>query len=335
MTIDHTLSWEVARVGGMLAYVLTTGSVVIGLLVSLKLRSPAWPRFLTTELHRFVTVLALVFSIVHGLAVWVDPFTGFGPSEVLVPGVSHYRPLWVALGIVGGYLLVAVWASEYVRRWIGYAWWRRFHFIAFAAFVLATVHGIGTGSDTATPWALALYGVSTFAVLALVGWRLLSGPESIRRAAAFVLVSAAVAGGVVFTALGPARAGWNEIANEGNGSGASDAWLAANEVASAPTTAFSVPVSAQLVREGLIVGTFSGAADGSIELRLDARSVLLSLTLSDGWSCSGDASTTERDVLATCRADDGSAVEVDLGSLRAGDGRITGTLAVEVPTPAS
>ncbi len=226
--IDHTLSWEVARTGGMLAYVLVTASVVIGMLISLKLRSPAWPRFLTTDLHRYVTVFALTFTVVHGLAVWVDPFTGFTPAEVLLPAASHYRPLWVGLGIVGGYLLLAVWASEYVRRWIGYAWWRALHYLAFAVFALATLHGIGTGSDTSAPWALAIYFVCTGAVLALLGWRLLSGPVSIPRSLVFVLAGASVAAVAIFTMVGPTQPGWNGTANSGNGQGASAAWLAAH-----------------------------------------------------------------------------------------------------------
>ena len=85
MTLDHTLTWEVARVGGMLAYVLVTASVALGLLLSLKATSENWPRFITNELHRFVTLVALVFTGVHTLAVLVDPFTGFSLTEVFVP----------------------------------------------------------------------------------------------------------------------------------------------------------------------------------------------------------------------------------------------------------
>ena len=116
MTLDHTLTWEIARVGGMLAYVLVTASVALGLLLSLKATSENWPRFITNELHRFVTLVALVFTGLHTLAVLLDPFTGFSLNEVFLPLTSHYRPLWIAMGIVSAYLLVAVWASEYVRK---------------------------------------------------------------------------------------------------------------------------------------------------------------------------------------------------------------------------
>jgi hypothetical protein len=332
MSIDHTISWEVARVGGMLAYVLASASVVIGMLVSLKLRSPNWPRFVTTELHRFVSVLTLVFTVVHGVAVWLDPFTGFTPTEVLVPMASHYRPMWIAFGIVGGYLLVAVWGSEYVRRWIGYAWWRRLHYATFAVFVLGTLHGIGAGSDTSAPWALAFYAVCTGSVLVLVGWRLLSGPASMRRSVAFLVIGAAVAGLAVFAVIGPAQSGWNAIANDGNGSGVSDAWLAAHPTTpTAPSDAFEGTVTGSLVATDELSGTFEGARTGSFDLRVGPLN-LLSLALDDGWSCSGPATVSGSGVSAACAAGDGSAVEVDLSALRRADDRVLGHIAV-IPTP--
>jgi len=172
MTLDHTLTWETARVAGMLAYALVTASVTLGLLLSLKATSENWPRFITNELHRFVTLVALVFTGLHTIAVLLDPFTGFSLAEVLLPLTAHYRPLWIAMGIVSAYLLVAVWASEYVRKRIGYAWWRRFHYLAFAVFLLGTLHGLGTGSDSAQPWALALYAAAGGLVTLLIAARL-------------------------------------------------------------------------------------------------------------------------------------------------------------------
>jgi hypothetical protein len=332
--LDHTISWEIARAGGMLAYLLASASVVIGMLVSLKLRSPRWPRFVTTELHRFVTVLALVFSAVHGVAVWIDPFTGFTPAEVLLPFASHYRPLWVALGIVAGHLLVAVWASEYVRGRIGYAWWRRFHFVAFGVFALATVHGVATGSDTASAWGLALYAVPVALVLALAAWRLLAGGDSIARAAAVVAAGAAVGWLVVFTLTGPVLAGWNEIANDGNGSGASDAWLAAHPAsAPAPAAGFGADLLVTVAGEDRLVGQFSGDEPGSVAIQVeDEGRVELSMTLASGWDCSGSAAASGSAITALCAAGDGSAVDVSVSDLRRTDVAIVGHIAVAPAT---
>jgi hypothetical protein len=335
--IDHTLSWEIARVGGMIAYLLVVASVLVGMLVSLKLRSPRWPRFVTTELHRYLTVLALAFVVIHGLAVWLDAFTGFTPAEVLVPFASHYRRLWVALGIVAGYLLLAVWASEYVRGRIGYAWWRRLHFGAFGVFALATVHGIATGTDTASPWGLAAYAVSVGAVLVLLVWRLLAGGGTIARAAAVVASTAVVGWLVVFTLTGPALAGWNEIANDGHGSGASLAWLAAHPAAaSAPAARIDTDLAVTLVGDDRLVGRFIGASSGSVALQVadEEEPAQLSLSLSNGWACSGAVGGSGTVITSVCQAGDGSTVDVEVSSLRRmSNGGIVGHLAVEPATP--
>ncbi|GAC1435866.1 MAG: hypothetical protein NVSMB65_09890 [Chloroflexota bacterium] len=166
------LTWTVARAGGMTSYALLTLSVVLGLTLSLRWQTPRWPRLVTNELHSFLMAISLVFSGLHGLALWLDPFTRFAWTELLVPGVSHYRPVWTAAGILAGDLAVAVWLSTWVRPQIGYAWWRRLHVATFVVYALATIHGIAAGSDTRTPWALGVYGASAVVVSTLVAARL-------------------------------------------------------------------------------------------------------------------------------------------------------------------
>ena len=142
------VTWDVARAGGILAYLLLTVSVALGLALSMRWQRPRWPRLFTNELHGFVALLCLVFVAVHVLAVVLDPYTRFGWRDVLVPLATSYRPVWMALGIVGLYLLLAVWISTGLRARIGYAWWRKLHTGTFAIYLLATLHGLATGTDT-------------------------------------------------------------------------------------------------------------------------------------------------------------------------------------------
>ena len=121
-----------------------------------------------------MSLLALVFIAVHVMAVAVDPFTHFGLTAVLVPFASHYRPVWMGLGIVALYLLLAVWVSSRLRRRIGHRLWRQIHVLAFAVYGAATLHGLGTGSDTRTIWAGALYAASVALVGSLLAVRLLA-----------------------------------------------------------------------------------------------------------------------------------------------------------------
>jgi predicted ferric reductase len=168
-TTWETVTWDVARAGGFTAYILLTLAVLVGLALSTQLQSPSrWPRLLNSELHNFLTLLSTIFLGVHVLAVIVDPFTHFGLNEILIPLASHYRAEWMALGIVGLYLGIAIGISTLLRKRIGYSWWRRLHVLTLGIFALAAIHGIGTGSDTQTWWALGIYLVSIVLVGALL-----------------------------------------------------------------------------------------------------------------------------------------------------------------------
>src|SRR5258707_2895151 len=168
-TIWETVTWDIARSGGFTAYILLTLAVVVGLALTTQLQSPSrWPRLINSELHNFLTLLSTIFLGVHVLAVIVDPFTHFGLNEILIPLASHYRPEWMALGIVGLYLGIAIGISTLLRKHIGYKWSTRLPVLTLGIFSLATIQRLGTGSVNQTWWALGIYLVSIVLVGALL-----------------------------------------------------------------------------------------------------------------------------------------------------------------------
>ena len=171
MGIWKSVTWDVARAGGLTAYALLTASVLIGLALSLHWQSARWPRLINNALHNYLTLLGAIFLGVHILAVWADPFTHFGLNEIWLPLASHYRPLGMAFGIVGLYIGIAIGISTWLRPRIGYQLWRKLHLLTLALYVFATVHGIVSGTDTRTWWAVGMYGVSVLMVGALVMMR--------------------------------------------------------------------------------------------------------------------------------------------------------------------
>src|SRR6266852_5338575 len=196
-TIWETVTWDVARAGGFTAYILLTLAVVVGLALSTQFQSPSrWPRLINSELHNFLTLLSTISLGVHALAVIADPFTHFGLNEILIPLASHYRTEWMALGILALYLGIAIGISTLLRKRIGYSWWRRLHVLTLGIFALATIHGIGTGSDTQTWWALGIYLVSIALVGSLLCRRLLSSKGKRKRAPAHPAHPATPARGV-------------------------------------------------------------------------------------------------------------------------------------------
>jgi predicted ferric reductase len=165
------LTWYVARAGGLLAFVLVTVAVVLGLTMSGRARSQRWPRFAVEEVHRFVGLLAGTFVGIHVLALLVDSYMPFSLMQILVPGAAPYRPLATALGVVSAELLVALAVTNRLRKRLSYRVWRRAHFLNFGVWSLALVHGIFTGTDRGTVWAAGLYGASAALVGGLTVWR--------------------------------------------------------------------------------------------------------------------------------------------------------------------
>jgi predicted ferric reductase len=175
-TLWNAIVWDIARAGGITAYVLLSLAVLIGLALSLRLQSARWPRLINNELHNFLSLLALIFTTVHVLAVWIDPYTNLGWKAIFIPLATTYHPLEMAMGIVALYLGLAVGISTWIRPWIGYAWWRRFHIVTLLVYLLSTLHGITIGTDTNTSWAIGLYAGSSILVMVLLLMRVIKRP---------------------------------------------------------------------------------------------------------------------------------------------------------------
>ena len=268
MSVWQAVTWNIARAGGFSAFGLLTFSVAIGLALTLHLQSLRWPRLINSELHNFLTLLALIFTGIHVLAVWVDPFTSFGWNEVFIPLASHYRPLWMALGIVAFYLGIAIGISTWLRPHIGYKLWRNLHVLTLLLYALVVVHGIATGSDTRTMWGAAIYALSVLLIGALLWMRLLKPVNAQSRAHPVLAVSLVVilAVGAFWALLGPFRPGWNAYAN--NASTSSSRPASTSRAATSPQTAFPSSFTSNL--QGQM--TQNGPdGNGNLTLQLDLQ----------------------------------------------------------------
>jgi sulfoxide reductase heme-binding subunit YedZ len=135
-------------------------------------RLSSWPAFAVTDVHRFVGLLVGAFVSLHVLFIALDTYVHFSLAQLVVPGMSSYRPLWVALGIVAAELLAAIAATNVLRKRVGHRLWRRVHYLTFVVWAGATAHGIGAGTDSNTSWLRLLYVVSIAAVLGALAWRI-------------------------------------------------------------------------------------------------------------------------------------------------------------------
>lgn len=168
------VDWYAARAAGVIAYVLLTLVVLVGLTLAGKLTVKTWPKFAVTDLHRFGSLLVGVFIGLHVLTIALDTYTPFSVTQLVVPFASSYRPVWVALGIVSAELLIAVAVTNALKSRIPYRWWRRAHFATFLVWAGSTVHGIGAGTDSKSLWLSTIYVVAVASVLAALAWRILA-----------------------------------------------------------------------------------------------------------------------------------------------------------------
>ncbi|MER5434094.1 ferric reductase-like transmembrane domain-containing protein [Streptomyces sp. NPDC002588] len=206
--------WYASRAGGTLALLLLTATVVLGIVSGGRARPRRVGRFELGVLHRNLSLLTLVFLVVHVVTAVLDPFVHLGWAVSVVPFGASYRPLWLGLGTAALDLLLAVAVTSALRRRLGVRRWKAVHRLAYAAWPLALFHGVGAGTDTRLPLQLWLYAGCLGAAVAAVWWRLVkAGPGRI--AGRLTAAVAATAVPVVLTAFlttGPLQPGWSQRA---------------------------------------------------------------------------------------------------------------------------
>jgi sulfoxide reductase heme-binding subunit YedZ len=144
--------WLVGRASGLVALVLVTISVGLGLAMAGKvMRRPGLSPKLRA-VHEQTALAGIVAIAVHGITLLGDPWLHPGISGITIPFAMGFRPLWTGLGIVAGYLTALVGLSFYARRRIGARLWRKVHRAMVLVYPLGLVHAIGAGTDASTVW---------------------------------------------------------------------------------------------------------------------------------------------------------------------------------------
>ena len=213
-SIGPSAYWYLARGTGAVALLLLTASVVIGVLGALRVSGGRWPRFAVDTVHRDVSLLVMVVLVVHIVTSVLDSFAPIALTAAVIPFGSSYRPLWLGLGALAFDLMIALVITSLVRRRLGYQRWRAVHWLAYASWPVAVLHGLGTGSDTKAWWMLALTVASVGAVVAAVGVRL-ARAGTLRPGLRMPVTALSVAtpiGLAVFTIAGPLAPHWSRRA---------------------------------------------------------------------------------------------------------------------------
>lgn len=294
--IGPSAYWYLTRSTGWVSLLLLTAVVVLGVVEAIRWSTPGWPRFIVHGLHRYVSLLVLVFLGLHILTAVLDSFAPIGLLEAIAPFVGSYRPFWLGLGAVAFDLLVAVAITSAIRRHIGYRAWRIVHWLAYACWPIALIHALGTGSDVKSVWSLALTALCVTAVIVAVGIRAMRGwPAHARlRGGSLALTVLLPVALIVWLPGGPLGSGWARRAGTPTSLLPSSARRTPSSGTSAPGTsaprtssepldeAFTAELSGTVKQEpGPVRGqiavhiatSFTAPVAGRLEIQLDGPAV--------------------------------------------------------------
>ncbi len=168
--LDTHLLWITSRAAGSLALILASLSVGVGLLMGGKLMKGRTPDL--RVVHEALSLGTIAALAVHAGALLLDGFIRMSVLDVRIPFAASYHRFWTGLGIAGGWAIVLLGLSFYVRDRIGRARWKLLHRFTALGWLAGAGHALGEGTDAGQWWFLAAMAIVVLPALALLLARL-------------------------------------------------------------------------------------------------------------------------------------------------------------------
>jgi sulfoxide reductase heme-binding subunit YedZ len=172
--MTHTLItalWYLGRGTGVGALVLLTLSVCLGIITRSGRRMRVLPRFALNDLHKTAALTATGLLAVHIGSLLFDPYAQLRLADVIIPFQGQYRPLYLGVGTLAVDLIALVVGTSLVRHRIGPRVFKAVHWLTYALWPLALLHGLGIGTDAPSTWFTALAAACAGVVGLVVVWR--------------------------------------------------------------------------------------------------------------------------------------------------------------------
>lgn len=150
-------SWYLSRAGGLISFFLLYLSIFFGIAISFPWLKKMLEPIYSYELHRWISVQALIFVFIHSLVLLTDKYLNFSLKDIFVPLASTYKPELVTLGVLGMYLMLALILTSYFRKYLTYRVWRITHFLNIALYAVAFFHAYYLGTDLKTGLAREIF----------------------------------------------------------------------------------------------------------------------------------------------------------------------------------
>jgi predicted ferric reductase len=176
-----TAFWYASRATGIVALLLLTAVLVLGILVNRQGRLPGLPRFAVTDLHRNLSLLSVAFIAVHILTAVADTYVHIPLLSAVIPFASGYERLWLGLGAIAVDLMAAMIVTSLLRGRLNRVVWKAVHLLAYASWPLTFAHSLGSSKDLQQGWLLVLSIACAAVVAAALAWRLVHAARQVPR----------------------------------------------------------------------------------------------------------------------------------------------------------
>jgi predicted ferric reductase len=177
-----TLPWYASRATGVVALLLLTAVMVLGIIINRQGRLPGLPRFGVTGLHRNLSLLAVIFVVIHVVTAVLDTFVSIPLVSAVIPFASGYERFWLGLGAISLDIMLALIVTSLVRGRLNRKVWRAVHWLAYASWPIAFAHGIGSSTDLQHGPLLVLAIACAALIAAALAWRVIAVAREVPRA---------------------------------------------------------------------------------------------------------------------------------------------------------
>jgi sulfoxide reductase heme-binding subunit YedZ len=164
--------WALGRGTGVVALLLFTVSLVLGIVARSGRPVPWLGRFGTSDLHRTAALTGTGLVVAHVGTLYLDPYAQLRLVDVVLPFLGAYKPLWLGLGTLALDMLGVVTVVSLLRHRVGPRVFKGVHWATYALWPVALLHALGNGTNGTSTWFRVLTVLCISAVVTAVGWRL-------------------------------------------------------------------------------------------------------------------------------------------------------------------
>lgn len=166
---SSSLPWYISRASAISAYLIMFLVIVWGMGMTIgytyRIANPvkAW------IIHKYISISLGIMVSVHIFSLLFDKFINFELGDILIPFASSFKAVYLSLGIISFYILLAVILSSLLLRIKSPRFWRGLHYSVYPLFAISLTHGLFIGTDSSVPAMKAVYWVTgtIFALLFL------------------------------------------------------------------------------------------------------------------------------------------------------------------------